>query len=1188
VSDQKTDQPATNTPSPAIDRTYTLNDRYTKESGRVFLTGIQALTRLPMVQKTLDEAAGLNTAGFISGYRGSPLGGYDLELTRARKFLGKHNVHFQPGLNEDLAATSVWGSQQIDMLGAKKVDGVFALWYGKGPGVDRCGDVFHHANAFGTARHGGALIVMGDDHFAQSSTISHQSEPSLITFGIPILNPSNVKEILEFGLAGFHLSRFSGCFVGLKCIAETVESGASVELDPSHYDFVTPSDFEGHPRGLNFDPTIKWPEERRIIEEISLSRVDAAKAWARANGFDKIVQDSPAARVGIVTTGKAYLDLRQLLSDLGIDQSTAEQIGLRIYKVGMTWPLEPEGLRRFAKGLERILVVEEKLPIIEDQIRNLFYHNPPTDRPVVTGKVNERNTKLLPIEGELSCAVLADPVVALLTPYAKDAGIDLPARMASLREADANERAPAPIARVPFYCSGCPHNTSTTVPEDSFALGGIGCHIMALSMGRNTKMFTQMGGEGANWIGMAPFTEQPHIFQNLGDGTYEHSGSLAIRAALYAGVNITYKILYNDAVAMTGGQPIAGQLTVPTIINTMKAEGVQRIAVVGDDVDENGSSKYGIAPDPAHGLTFHHRDDLEAVQRELRDHKGVSILIYDQTCAAEKRRRRKRGTMHDPERRVMINDLVCEGCGDCSVKSNCVSVEPLETELGRKRKINQSSCNKDYSCVKGFCPSFVYVEGGRLRKPDLDAVKEQEEAIFNGLPMVDLPALKPGGYNMLVTGIGGTGVVTIGALLSMAAHLEGKGASALDFTGLAQKNGAVMSHIRFAPHPDDLSAVRIADAQADLVLGCDMVVAAGADGLARVSRHRTHLIVNTHEAPTAGFTLDTTIDFPSAQTRNTLRRAAGEGKIEFCPATELAEKLFGDSIATNLFMVGVAWQRGLVPISLEAVLRAIELNGVAIDMNKRAFQWGRAFAHDEAVVRSFAKAADPDARDISEDLATLVKRRVDHLTGYQDAAYAARYEAMVERVRRAETALDPDASDLTEAVARFYFKLMAYKDEYEVARLHTDGRFFKRVADQFEGDVKMTYTMAPPLFAPKDPVTGHQRKIELPGWAMKPALSILAKLKVLRGSRLDIFGYTAERKMERRLIKDYEMILDEILKGLTKDNLSIAVQLARIPDEIRGFGHVKDANLAKAKAKEADLLKRFRAGPSEGFAEAAE
>ncbi len=1159
-----------------IDLDYRLEDRYRREDGRVYLTGIQALTRIPMVQKRLDQAMGLNTAGFISGYRGSPLGGFDLELTRSRKVLDDHKIIFKPGLNEDLGATAVWGTQQLDTFEGATVDGVFAMWYGKGPGVDRCGDVFHHAAAYGAAKNGGVLIVMGDDHNAQSSTIPHQSEPMLIGFGMPIFNPASVKELVDYGIAGFHLSRYAGAYIGFKSIAETVESAASIDVSPMNYRFVTPDDFEMPPRGLNFDPTLKWPEERREIEKTALLRIDAIRAWTRANSFDTYIYNPPSARIGIVTTGKATMDVMQFLQDFRIDEQTAERLGLRIYKVGVSWPLEPEGIKRFAKGLDRILVVEEKAAIVEDQIRNILYHLPAAERPVVIGKVDEKGAPLLPQHGELSPDIIGAPAVHMLSEYAPE-GIDLDARLAELRRGQNEKVDPAPIGRVPFYCSGCPHNTSTVVPEGSKAMGGIGCHIMALSMDRNTQLYTHMGGEGANWIGMAPFTEREHVFQNLGDGTYEHSGSLAIRAAIHAGVNITYKILYNDAVAMTGGQPIAGQLTVPAIIRQMQAEGVRRIAVVGEHVDEDGAEHYGMAPNPAHGLSFHHRDDLESVQRDLRQVKGVSVLVYDQTCASEKRRRRKRGTMDDPDVRIVINDLVCEGCGDCSAKSNCVSVEPLETELGRKRRINQSSCNKDTSCVKGFCPSFVTVKGGSLRRPEKDAIKAREADLFGQVPDPELPTLSGDGYNILVTGVGGTGVITIGALISMAAHLESKGTTVLDFTGLAQKNGAVMSHVRIAPTPDDLTAVRIAEAQADLLLGCDMVVAGSADALSRVGPERTRIVVNTHEAPTAAFTLDTTVDFPTLQIKSAIRRTGGEGRTEFVTATDIAQRLFGDAIATNLFMLGYAYQRGLIPLSAEAIDRAIELNGVAIDMNRRTFQWGRVYAHNPEAVVETVGAADPLRQTIARTLAEVIDRRAEHLTGYQDTAYARRYRALVERVREAETSVAPGSEALTLAAARFYFKLLAYKDEYEVARLHTDGSFDKRIAAQFTGDYQVDYNMAPPIFSQRDPVTGHLRKNRFSGRWMRPVLKLLASLKGLRGTRWDIFGYTEERQMERRLITDYEATVNHVLAGLTADKLDLATALLSIPDDIRGFGHVKEANFEKAKAKEQELLAQFDA-----------
>ena len=1147
----------------------TLDDKYSLESGRVYLTGIQALVRLPMMQRQRDQAAGLNTGGFISGYRGSPLGMYDNALWGAKRFLAKNNIHFQPGVNEDLAATAVWGSQQVNLYGSAKVDGVFAIWYGKGPGVDRSADPLKHGNAAGSSKHGGVLVVCGDDHGCQSSTLPHQSEQIFQAAMIPILNPANVQEYLDYGLLGFALSRYSGCWVGFKAVSEAVESGASVSVDPDRLKIVVPTDFELPPEGLS----IRWPDPPMMQEaRLHGPKMLAVQAFVRANKIDRIVIDSPQAKFGIVTTGKAYLDVRQALDDLGITEGKANEMGIRVYKVGMTWPLEPEGARKFAAGLDEILVVEEKRPIIEDQLVKLLYNM--DKRPRIIGKRDEDNRVLMPSEGELEPTGVAK-VIAERLMKGRGESPELRQRLARL---DAKERltaAPPPkMSRIPYFCSGCPHNTSTNVPEGSRAMAGIGCHGMALSMpSRRTTTITHMGGEGVNWIGQAPFTNDTHVFQNLGDGTYFHSGLMAIRAAGAAGVNITYKVLFNDAVAMTGGQPHDGPLTVPEITKQVAAEGAKRVVVVTDEPD-----KYPVGTDFAPGVQIRHRDELDAVQRELREIKGLTVLVYDQTCAAEKRRRRKRGTFPDPQKRAFINDAVCEGCGDCSEKSNCVSVKPLETEFGRKRQIDQSNCNKDFSCVKGFCPSFVTVHGGQLRKMKKAAVAVVDD------PFAKLPAPKvanaTGPYGILVTGIGGTGVLTVGALLGMAAHLEGKGCSTLDFTGLAQKNGAVMSHIRIAPQPEDIHAVRIAAGGANLLLGCDMVVAAAPNALSRVERDVTRAVVNSYVAPTAAFIGDGDMDFGAEAMHRAIRSTAGESNTDFIDGTGLATALLGDSIATNLFMVGYALQKGLIPLSLESIERAIELNNVAVETNKRTLAWGRLAAHDRAAVERAARPLMREEKQVEKTLADLVAHRVDFLTRYQDAAYAAQYKGFVDEVAKAEAAKAKGRSGLTEAVAKSLFKLMAYKDEYEVARLYTDGDFLKKLNAQFEGDFKLEFQLAPPLFARRDPVSGELQKRAYGPWMFR-AFKLLAQFKGLRGGRFDIFGHTAERRMERQLIEDYRKLIGELVAGLSTHNHAMAVQIATLPEQIRGYGHVKEQSLQKVKAREANLLAVFRAPSSE-------
>jgi len=1156
-----------------------LDDKYELDKGRIFVTGVQALVRLLILQRQRDRAAGLNTAGFVSGYRGSPLGGLDQALWKAEKFLERAGIKFQPGLNEDLAATSLWGSQQVTMYPGAKVDGVFGMWYGKGPGVDRCGDVFKHANFAGTSKHGGVLVLAGDDHAAKSSTIPHQSDHQFSAALMPVLYPSSVQEIVDLGLHGWAMSRYSGCWIGFKCVSDTVESSASISIDPDRVRIIVPDDFPLPPDGVS----IRWPDAF-LATEVRMQdyKVYAALHYCRVNQLNRIVIDPPRPRFGIITSGKSYLDVRQALDDLGLDEKECAELGIRLFKVAMPWPLEPEGVRHFAEGLEEILVVEEKRQLVEYQLKEQLYNWRDDVRPRVVGKFDEKGEWvrphgdwLLPSTSELTPAMIARVIAQRierlgLTPSAADQK-QIAARVAWINAKEAALARPKiSLARLPYFCSGCPHNTSTNVPEGSRATAGIGCHVMSIWMDRKTSTYTHMGGEGVPWIGQAPFTEEKHIFANLGDGTYYHSGILAIRASVAAGVNITYKILYNDAVAMTGGQPVDGPISPQDIARQCAAEGVSKIVVVSDDPDKYPGGYF--APE----IEVHHRDDLDAVQRGLRDTQGTTILLYDQTCAAEKRRRRKRGTYPDPAKRVIINELVCEGCGDCGVKSNCVSVAPVETEFGRKRTIDQSSCNKDYSCVNGFCPSFVTVEGGTLRKPARAAAAD-----FSSLPAPVLPDTREP-YGILVTGIGGTGVVTIGALLGMAAHIEGKGTSVLDMTGLAQKNGAVVSHVRIADSPDQLYATRIAAGEANLLLACDILTGVGYEALAKMQKGVTRALVNTALVMPAQFTRDPDLRFPTGSMEQEIKDAVGPGEAEFLDATKLATGLMGDSIATNLFMVGYAFQRGLLPLTEASILEAIRLNGAAIESNTQSFQWGRLAAIDGAKVAAAAlpPAAKPESQRLSQSLDEVIERRVAFLTDYQDAAYARRYGDLVAKVRGVEAQKQPGAPDLTEAVARYYFKLLAIKDEYEVARLYAETDFLQRVAAQFEGSYTLNFWLAPPATNKPDAKTGEARKTRYGPWMM-PAFRMLAKMRRLRGSGLDFFGRTAERKMERRLVKDYEVLVDELLANLTPQNYELAVSLASVPEYIRGYGHVKERHLKDAKAREAALLERFRSGAGE-------
>lgn len=1162
----------------------TLDDKYALESGNAFMSGVQALVRLPMLQRKRDAAAGLNTAGFISGYRGSPLGGYDQALWNAKKHLAANNVVFQPGVNEELGATAVWGTQQLDLYPQNnKFDGVFGIWYGKGPGVDRCSDVFKHANMAGTAKHGGVIAIAGDDHISKSSTAAHQSDHIFKACGLPVFFPSNVQEILDLGLHAFAMSRFSGVWAGMKTIQEIVESSTTVSVDPDRVNIVLPEDFIMPPGGLH----IRWPDppleqEARLMDH----KWYAALAYVRANRLNHTVIDSPNARLGLIASGKSYNDTRQALFDLGLDEDTCRRIGIRLHKVGVVWPLEATITRDFATGLQEILVIEEKRQVIEYQLKEELYNWRPDVRPNVLGKFDEpegdqtggewsmpnpSENWLLRAKADLTPAIIARAIGKRLIKLGVDGDVRsrIEARLAVI---DAKERSLATLdagsigERTPWFCSGCPHNTSTKVPEGSRAVAGIGCHYMVTWMDRSTSTFTQMGGEGVPWVGQSPFTKEKHIFANLGDGTYYHSGLLAVRQSIAAKVNITYKILYNDAVAMTGGQPVDGTMTVPQMTRELEAEGAKKIVIVTDE-----PAKYNAPLNLAPGVTIHHRDQLDEVQRQLREIEGVTILIYDQTCATEKRRRRKRGTMAEAEKRVVINELVCEGCGDCSVKSNCLSVEPVETEFGRKRRINQNTCNKDYSCVNGFCPSFVTVEGGQLKKPK----KDKARSPFDLPPIAEpqVPAA-PRAWGILVAGVGGTGIITIGQLLGMAAHIEGKGIVTQDAAGLAQKGGATWSHIQIADTPEAIHCTKVGTAEADLVIACDPLVAAKKESLAVMREGRTHVALNTHGTPTASFVNNPNWQFPEGNCEAAIEQATGAGGLARFDAEQLAVQLLGDSLYTNPLMLGYAWQKGWIPLQKSSLLRAMELNGVQVDNNKAAFEWGRRAAHDLAAVQALCTTAQVIQFARKPGLDEVVGKRVEFLTGYQNAAYAQEYAAFVQKVRDAEAPLG--STRLTEAVARYLFKLMAYKDEYEVARLHTDTGFLDKVAQQFEGDYKVAYHLAPPLLARRN-AKGELVKQRFGPW-MHTAFRLLARMRGLRGTAFDVFGYTEERRMERALIGEYRSTVEELLQALKADNLSQAVEIARLPEDIRGYGHVKERHLAAVRPKWAQLLKQWREG----------
>lgn len=1140
----------------------TLDDKYAKESGQVFMSGVQALIRLPMTQIKRDRAAGLNTGGFISGYRGSPLGAYDQQLVKATDWLDKYNITFQPGVNEELAATAIWGTQQLHLSPGAKHDGVFGIWYGKGPGVDRSGDVFKHANAAGTSKHGGVLALAGDDHGAKSSTLPHQSDHAFMNAIMPMLYPSTASEFLELGLAGIAMSRYSGCWTGMKVIADTIETTGVINLAGEQRIFVTPDDFEMPAGGLN----IRWPDDRWSQDgRLQAHKAYAAIAWARANKLDHVTIDTTNPRLGIISSGKSYEDVRQALRELDIDDVTAERIGLRVYKVSMPWPLEPAGVRRFSEGLDTILVVEERREIIENQIKQQLFNWRADVRPRIIGKFDDQDKPVLPLDRELTIGDIARAICDRLMDYDLEENfknhlerrIDWFNRRHALRSQHVSA-----TVRTPYFCSGCPHNTSTKLPDGSRALAGIGCHFMSLWMDRDTETFSHMGGEGIAWTGVAPFTSENHVFANLGDGTYFHSGSLAIRQAVASGANITYKLLYNDAVAMTGGQSVEGHLSPQKITHQMYQEGVKKIYLITDEPERY--KKADLAP----GVVLGHRDTLDAAMKDLRSVAGCTAIVYDQTCAAEKRRRRKRGLMEDPARRVFINPAVCEGCGDCSTQSNCVAVEPLETEFGRKRKINQSACNKDFSCLKGFCPSFVTIEGGELKKQD--GVSNID---FSFLPEVKKsPALnKP--YNIAVTGVGGTGVLTVGAILGMAAHLDGKASNVLDMAGLAQKGGAVISHIRLADTPEEIRAARLTTGSADLLIAADNIVAGTLDGVVLCEKDSTSGIINTHLNPTQEFVRDRDFDFREWAVMGKIHDAIGDD-ISSHNFTEIAEAACGDAIATNIMMVGYAYQKGLLPVSLAAIERAIELNGVAIEFNKSALQWGRLLSHDKDKLIGLLGKALPKKVIIPETLDDVIEHRAQHLTAYQNAGLAKRYRSFIAKVR--DGALNAGVSDtLTLAVAKNYAKLLSYKDEYEVARLYSTPEFMQKIKETFADGGQLNFHLAPPIFSKIDKATGRPIK-KVYGPSMLTWFKILKSFKSLRGTVLDPFGYSNERKMERRLIRDYERTIKTVLNSVTRETEMIGVDIANIPDQIRGFGPVKEKAIMEAIARTETLLKALQ------------
>jgi indolepyruvate ferredoxin oxidoreductase len=1130
-----------------------LDDKFNVVERSVLITGTQALVRLCLLRAELDKRAGLNTAGYVSGYRGSPLGGVDGQFLGAEKHLTKANVIFESGLNEDIAATAIWGTQQAEMRGDGKFDGVFGMWYAKGPGVDRTGDVFRHANLAGTSKYGGVLAVLGDDHTCESSTTCHQSEFAMVDAMMPVLSPSTVQDLIEYGLHGWQLSRFSGQWVGLKCVKDVVEATATITSDIDAFNPIIPNIDTMPVDGLNIRPfDIPVAQEKRLHKH----KVGAAIAYSRANNLNKSTYTGgKTPRIGIISTGKSYMDVLQSLHILGIDEQLANTLGIAVYKVGMVYPLDPQGIREFAKTLDQVIVVEEKRGILETQVREILYGV--ENQPNVIGKRDENEAVLFQSEFALNPKQIAQAIGERVFAKTKDetVGNAVKTLTASLDE----ERLELKVARKPYFCAGCPHNTSTVIPDGARGYAGIGCHWMVQSMDRNTEGYTHMGGEGANWIGESKFSNRRHVFQNLGDGTYNHSGILALRAAVASNVNITYKILYNDAVAMTGGQAHDGDLSPQSIAAEVVAAGAKKITFMSDRPELYSKSDF-----PS-GTTISHRDDLIPVQEELAKWDGVTVLLYEQTCATEKRRRRKRGLLDEPKEHLYINPDVCEGCGDCGVQSNCVAITPLETPNGRKRKIDQSACNKDFSCVKGFCPSFVTVKGGELRKP---------APIETSLPQLIEPKstvdLNNGPYAIAITGVGGTGVVTIAAILGMAAHLEGKGSGSVDMAGLAQKGGAVTSHIAIAQNPHDIKTIRIPPGGADLVLGCDIVVSAGDPLLDTVKKGRTKMVINLAEMTTGDFIKDTEFTLPIDLMRKRLTMAVNPNAAFFADATRIATKLMGNSIAANMFMLGLAYQLGLLPLGHQSIHRALELNNVQITFNKRAFEWGRIWVQDPKFILS--ALGELFAQDHVETLSEKIARHTASLTDYQNAAYAQRYTDLVSIAFRADTHGD---KSLASTVADCCFKLMAYKDEYEVARLYSLPSFRAGLDAQFEGEAKLTIHLAPPLLSKRNPTTGVPVKRTFGPWVFT-AMRLLAKGKVLRGSIFDIFGKSAERKMERKLVQDYFELATDLCENLTDERYDASVKTLNLARNLRGFGHVKEENFQQYQHDLKSHLKAMR------------
>ncbi len=1163
-------------------------NQFTQETGEIHTGGIDALVRLTLDQVRTDARRGLKTGMFVSGYRGSPVGMLDAALLKQQKTLLAHHIHFVDGLNEDLAATAVWGTQMMHTVGKQKLDGVTGMWYGKAPGVDRSGDALKHANYTGIGKNGGVLAIVGDDPSCKSSSLASQSEPMLFHVGMPSLYPGNVQEILDLGLHGYNMSRLSGLWVGMKIVTNVADGTGTANVDPGRLNFVTPDlTFDGQlftPR-MNLGMNVR-AEALEMEQSLYTRRLEVAKRYARENKLNNVVFKNPDAWLGIMTAGKTYNDLMQAFLEMGLDAEALRRYGIRVLKMGMLFPMEPTIVREFAEGLEEIFVIEEKRPFLEMFAKQVLYGR--ANAPRIVGKFDEEDKELLPHYGEFESDVI---IRALLKRLSRKTRIEsAEAWLKRLDEIHVRVKLPT-AGRTAWFCSGCPHNSSTVAPEGSVVSAGIGCHTMAMWMDRNVVMGTHMGAEGAQWIGMAPFTDTPHIFQNMGDGTYAHSGSLAIRYAASTGVNITFKLLRNSHTSMTGGQAIQGAHPVVDMVSDLLANGVRKVIVTTDDL-----SLYSGVTLPGHTEVWH-RDRLDEAQQDLAATPGTTVLLHDQECAAELRRARSRGKAEEPVEVTIINERVCEGCGDCGEKSNCMSVEPVQTEFGRKTRIHQSSCNKDFSCVKGFCPSFLTVTPNPEPAGDGAPKKKKKgriPALERELPQ---PANKIDdtiGVGIHVMGIGGTGSVTVVATLANAARLEGKHVIGLDQTGLAQKGGAVISDIKITHLPFQ-GANKISDGRADLYLGFDILNATDPKNLDKCSPNRTIAVVSTTQTPTGQMVSDRKVFFP-----NTGNLTAGIDRVTrkddnvFLDGQAMAEGLFGDAMATNNFMVGVAYQAGTLPLKAESIEQAIRNSGVGVEQSLAAFRWGRMVVVDRAFVEAeiarqkgaavvtlqqapqlgAAARAIVEAVGAQGEVRRLLEVRVPDLIDYQDEAYAKRYAEVIKRVVAAEQKVLP-GSQLSEAAARYLYKLMAYKDEFEVARLHTDPAFLAQLDAQFKNGYTVKYNLAPPLLAERDPQTGHLQKKEFGPWMFK-AFKFLAGFKKYRGSALDVFGKTEERHQERQAIEDYIRTLDEIIAKLSTANHAAAVALASVPDEIRGYGHVKEKNVAAARALHETRLHAFR------------